>query len=103
MTGTSVAAYGRVRAAVMACDEPVRALCAKEGVSWQALYRHARRQGWVLRQPRQRRPGLDSVLERLEEALQAHVADVPRTRREEGRTPAARKGISPARLPERGK
>jgi hypothetical protein len=76
MTG-SPSAYDRVRVAIAQGREPVRRLCAREGVSWQGFYRHDRREGWVLRQPKRRRsePG---ILESIEAILQACIAEPPR-------------------------
>lgn len=56
MTDNRLAAYARLREAVLTTSDPVRALCAKEGVSWQAFYKHARHRGWSLRQTGRRRP-----------------------------------------------
>jgi hypothetical protein len=74
MSDLSEAAYGRVRQAVIETGEPVRRLCAAEGVSWQAFYKHARRHGWQLRQTGRRQPPPRTVTAKLAAIVGSQLA-----------------------------
>lgn len=74
MTDTKVAAYARVREAVLTTSEPVRAICAREGVAWPAFYKYARSRGWGLRQSGRRRPEPKSLEGKLAAIAQTQLA-----------------------------
>jgi hypothetical protein len=76
MPADRLAAFARVREEVASSSDRVRAICARHGVPWQAFYKHAKRQGWGLRQRAQRKLSALGQYERLRDIVHAHIAEL---------------------------
>jgi hypothetical protein len=68
-----------VRDEVASSKDSVHAICARHGVPWQAFYKHARREGWPLRQRARRGFSSLQAIERLREVVIRHLDELKAT------------------------